>query len=87
MTMYGPQHIAVTVHGPQQGPGGPADTTWIVLARYTQPDTNTQRDLFAIIYSDEKEGAGVRAITRCYFSDGAASGYTLTRRRGQEASV
>jgi hypothetical protein len=55
MTMYEPQHIAVTVHGPQSGPGGPADTTWVVLARYTQPDTGNQRDLFAIIYNDEQE--------------------------------
>jgi hypothetical protein len=55
MTVYTPQQIAVSVHGPRQGPGGPTDTTWVVLARYTQPDTNLQRDLFAIIYSGEKE--------------------------------
>ena len=58
MTMFIPQHIAVTVHGPQQGPGGPTDTTWVVLARYTQPGTGNQRDLFAIIYSDEQEARG-----------------------------
>jgi hypothetical protein len=55
MTIYDPQHITVVVQGPIQGPGGPTDVTWEVLAHYQQPGTSNPRRLFKITYLVERD--------------------------------
>jgi len=55
MTRFAPEYISVSVIGPKQLSGGPTDLAWVVLARYKQPDSDKERDLFTIIYHEEQE--------------------------------